>query len=95
MPKRNTEILAPVGTHEMLQSAIENGADAVYFGVQSFNARMRANNFQTGELPELMRRLHERGMKGYLTLNVLIFENEFKVKIIYNNYQLVYYSLIM
>ena len=76
MRRNPMEILAPVGNHEMLKAAIENGADAVYFGVQAFNARMRANNFLESELPDIMRQLHERGMKGYLTLNVLVFEDE-------------------
>src|SRR5262245_56382972 len=70
------EILAPVGTPEMLQAAIENGADAVYFGVRTLNARMRAGNFAEEDLPRIMTRLHERGMKGFLTLNVLVFEGE-------------------
>jgi putative protease len=70
------EILAPVGNEEMLRAAMENGADAVYFGLQQFNARLRAANFRTSDLPWIMRRLHERGMRGYVTLNTLIFDGE-------------------
>ncbi|MDD4280060.1 MAG: DUF3656 domain-containing protein [Candidatus Sumerlaeales bacterium] len=74
---RKPELLAPVGSREMLKAAIENGADAVYFGLNNFNARMRgANNFTSEELPEIMRTLHERGLSGFVTLNTLIFTNE-------------------
>src|SRR5690606_39975882 len=55
---------------------IENGADAIYFGLSRFNARMRAGNFTEADLPELMAFLHKRGAKGYLTFNTLVFEDE-------------------
>jgi len=74
--RRRPEILAPVGSEDMLTAAIENGADAVYFGLQEFNARLRAANFRRQDLPSIMARLHERGMKGYVTLNTLVFEDE-------------------
>lgn len=70
------EIVAPAGNDAMLKAAIENGADAVYFGLQDFNARLRADNFRSENLAPLMRRLHERGVKGYVTLNTLIFPAE-------------------
>jgi U32 family peptidase len=70
------EILAPAGNREMMKAAVENGADAVYFGVEEFNARLRANNFRTADLPEIMAWLHERGVKGYITLNTLVFSAE-------------------
>ncbi len=70
------EILAPAGNKEMMHAAVENGADAVYFGVQAFNARLRADNFSLEELPETMSYLHSRGVKGYLTTNTLIFNEE-------------------
>ena len=54
----NPELLAPAGTWEALRAAVANGADAVYFGVGVFNARMRAANFRQEELPELMQWLH-------------------------------------
>ena len=57
-------------------AAVSNGADAVYFGVEAFNARLRADNFQLAELPEIMAWLHARGVKGFLTVNVLIFADE-------------------
>lgn len=71
------ELLAPAGDRECVQAAIENGADAVYFGLDSgFNARARADNFQADELPRLMRDLRQRGVKGYITLNTLAFTDE-------------------
>ena len=48
------ELLAPAGDWECAKAAVENGADAIYFGLERFNARMRANNFTEGELPRLM-----------------------------------------
>ena len=48
------ELLAPAGHWEALRAAAANGADAIYFGVEAFNARMRAANFQRSELPELV-----------------------------------------
>jgi putative protease len=70
------EILSPAGDWECVKAAVENGADAVYFGVEVFNARMRAKNFTRADLPELMRFLHKRGVRGYLTFNTLVFQEE-------------------
>ena len=72
----NPELLAPAGNWDCAKAAIENGADAIYFGLDRFNARMRAENFTESDLPELMEFLHWRGVKGYVTLNTLIFQNE-------------------
>jgi putative protease len=55
---------------------VENGADAIYFGLDRFNARMRARNFTVADLPGLMEFLHRRGVKGYLTFNTLVFTPE-------------------
>ncbi|UOF89258.1 U32 family peptidase [Fodinisporobacter ferrooxydans] len=75
--KQNTvELLAPAGNWECLRAAVANGADAVYFGVQKFNARARAKNFVIDELPDILSFLHLYGVKGFLTFNILIFENE-------------------
>ena len=70
------QLLAPAGNWECAKAAIENGADAIYFGLERFNARMRAENFTVADLPELMAWLHQRGVKGYVTLNTLIFTQE-------------------
>ena len=71
------ELLAPAGDWDCAKAAVENGADAVYFGLQDgFNARTRATNFTAADLPKLMTYLRTRGVKGYLTLNTLIFNDE-------------------
>ncbi len=73
---RLPELLAPAGDWDCARAAVENGADAIYFGLAAFNARMRARNFTEADLPRLMEFLHRRGVKGYLTFNILVFENE-------------------
>jgi len=71
------ELLAPAGDEACVRAAVENGADAVYFGLDAgFNARARATNFRPEQLPDLMRTLHLRGLKGYATLNTLVFADE-------------------
>jgi putative protease len=70
------ELLAPAGDWEAMRAACANGADAVYFGLSQFNARARAHNFTLAELPEVMGFLHERNVKGFVTLNTLIFSDE-------------------
>lgn len=72
------ELLAPAGHWDSAKAAVENGADAIYFGLDRFNARMRAQNFTEADLPQLMEFLHRRGVKGYVTLNTLIFPQELK-----------------
>src|SRR5580698_6036868 len=74
--RRLPELLAPAGDWECAKAAVENGADAIYFGLDKFNARMRAHNFTEADLPKLMAFLHRRGVKGYVTFNTLVFENE-------------------
>ena len=70
------ELLAPAGDWECAKAAVENGADAIYFGLDRFNARMRAKNFTEADLPALMEFLHRRGVKGYVTFNTLVFADE-------------------
>ena len=70
------ELLAPAGDWECLKAAVTAGADAVYFGLPAFNARLRAENFTEADLPKVIDYLHTRGRRGYLTLNVLIFPSE-------------------
>lgn len=74
MPK--IELLAPAGTPQALQAAVENGADAVYFGGQAFNARQNAANFTNEEMSEAFKYLHRKGRKGFITLNTLMADNE-------------------
>jgi putative protease len=73
---RKPELLAPAGDWECAKAAVANGADAIYFGLPAFNARMRATNFTVEDLPNLMEFLHEHGVKGYVAFNVLIFTDE-------------------
>ena len=70
------ELLAPAGDWECAKAAVENGADAIYFGLERFNARMRAKNFTVADLPKLMEFLHRRGVRGYVTFNTLVFADE-------------------
>ncbi|HEV3166294.1 MAG TPA: peptidase U32 family protein, partial [Isosphaeraceae bacterium] len=75
-PRIKPELLAPAGDRACLIAAVENGADAVYFGLRGHNARARAVNFDGADLPEVMALLHRRGVRGYVTLNILIFPGE-------------------
>jgi U32 family peptidase len=70
------ELLSPAGDWDALKSAVANGADAVYFGLDTFNARQRAHNFTLEELPEVMAYLHRHNVRGFVTFNVLIFSDE-------------------
>ncbi len=70
------ELLSPAGSMEALHAAVCNGADAVYLGVDSFNARRGARNFTLQELPEAVRYCHIRGVKVHLTLNTLVSDRE-------------------
>src|SRR5262249_16723778 len=73
---RLPELLAPAGDWECARAAVENGADAIYFGLERFNARLRARNFTAADLPALVEFLHRRGVRGYVTFNTLLFEEE-------------------
>jgi len=75
-PTYRPELLAPAGNWECARAAVANGADAIFFGLPRFNARMRADNFTAEDLPELMAFLHKHGVKGYCAFNVLIFTKE-------------------
>jgi U32 family peptidase len=71
------ELLAPAGDWDSARAALENGADSVYFGLDAgFNARARATNISLDCLDELMGYLHGREVKGYVTLNTLVFSGE-------------------
>jgi putative protease len=69
------EVLSPVGHWPQLHAAINAGADAVYFGLTHFTARAKVG-FTLAELPEAMRTLRRRGVKGYVTYNSLVFDSE-------------------
>ncbi|MCA9150917.1 MAG: U32 family peptidase [Planctomycetales bacterium] len=75
--RSSAELLAPAGDRTCIQAAIENGANAVYFGLtRGFNARARAENMSLDDIEDIMAQLHARGVKGYLTLNTLVFSSE-------------------
>ncbi|MCG3150516.1 MAG: hypothetical protein PCFJNLEI_04002 [Verrucomicrobiae bacterium] len=61
---------------ECARAAVANGANAIYFGLQQFNARMRADNFTVENLPELVQFVHAHGVRAFCALNVLIFTDE-------------------
>ncbi len=67
--------MSPVGHWPQLNAAIEAGADSCYFGLKHFTARAKVG-FELSELPEVMRTLHRRGVRGCLTFNTLVFEHE-------------------
>ena len=69
------ELMSPAGYWPELQTAIESGADAVYFGLNHFTARSKVS-FSLEELPEVFQTLHQRGVKGFVTFNTLVFDHE-------------------
>lgn len=70
------EILAPVGSVEALNAALAAGCDAVYFGLPSFGARAFANNFDLETTKEVIERCHLCGVKVYITMNTILYEDE-------------------
>lgn len=70
------EILAPVGAQEQLKAAVRSGANAVYLGVDNFNARRNADNFTTENLKDAVKYCRLRDVKVFVTLNTLIFDKE-------------------
>ncbi|WP_045233369.1 peptidase U32 family protein, partial [Deinococcus pimensis] len=74
-PRVKPELMSPAGGWPQLRAAVEAGADAVYFGLDSFHARAKVG-FASEELPDVMRFLHERGVLGFVTFNVLVFDRE-------------------
>lgn len=77
MEKKELEIMAPAGNFECLMAAIEGGADSVYFGVGNLNMRSHsANNFQPEDLAEIVRICRQHGVKTYLTLNIVLYQED-------------------
>ncbi|MBP5690198.1 MAG: U32 family peptidase [Bacteroidales bacterium] len=77
MDRKDLEIMAPAGSFDCLLAAIEGGADSVYFGVGTLNMRSRsAANFAPEDLPEIMRICRSYGVKAYMTLNIIIYEDD-------------------
>ncbi len=75
-PDHKPEILAPVGGEEQLIAAVRSGADAVYFGLQNFNARRNAENFAGEGLKDTIAYCRARGVKVYITINILVKDSE-------------------
>lgn len=77
MNRKDFEIMAPVGSYESLYSAINAGADAIYFGVEGLNMRSRSSvNFTLDDLHEISRICDEHGVKSYLTVNTIIYDED-------------------
>lgn len=71
-----SELLAPAGSMESLKAAIANGCDAVYLGMQKFGARAYSENFDENTLAQAVAYAHLRGVKVYVTMNTIVFQNE-------------------
>ena len=77
MKRNDFEIMAPVGSYESLYAALDAGADAVYFGIEGLNMRARSsNNFTTDDLRSIASICRERGVKTYLTVNTVIYDED-------------------
>ena len=74
---KKIELLSPAGNVESFYAALQNGADALYIGGKLFNARSRASNFSIEEINYLVKYAHVRGVKVYVTVNILISDKEF------------------
>lgn len=78
--KNKIELMAPAGSFDSMQAALENGADSIYFGVEQLNMRARASiNFTIDDLPEIASRCSEKGVRTYLTLNTIIYDHDLSV----------------
>ena len=77
MTRKDLEIMAPAGNFECLHAAIQGGADSVYFGVERLNMRSHsANNFRMSDLKEICSICREHGVKSYLTLNIVLYNDD-------------------
>ncbi len=76
MISRKLELLAPAGDFDCLKAALDAGADAVYLGLESLNARRRARNFRPDEFASAVSAAHAKGARVYLTLNIDLAERE-------------------
>lgn len=77
MERKDFEIMAPVGSYESLSAALQGGADSVYFGVEGLNMRARSSaNFTLDDLRNIVGICEEKGVKTYLTVNTIIYNNE-------------------
>jgi putative protease len=80
MNRKDIEIMAPAGSYDSLIAAVQGGADSVYFGVDQLNMRSgSANNFTINDLKSIVAICRENGLKSYLTLNVIVYDNEISI----------------
>ena len=78
--REDFEIMAPVGSYESLQAAIQSGANSVYFGIEKLNMRSRsASNFSTEDLRKIVSICKENGIKSYLTVNTVIYNDDLEL----------------
>ncbi|MFV0468481.1 MAG: peptidase U32 family protein [Dysgonomonas sp.] len=74
---KDFEIMAPVGSYDSLAAAIQGGADSIYFGIEGLNMRAKSsNNFTVDDLKNIAAICHENGLKSYLTVNTIIYDND-------------------
>lgn len=73
------EIMAPAGSFEALQAALQAGTHSVYFGVEQLNMRSKSANFGLSDLPEIAQRCRDAGVKSYLTLNTIVYDHDLKM----------------
>ncbi len=73
---KKPELVCPAGNWSGMVTAVESGADSVYFGIKGLNMRAGASNFDILEIKKVMKFLHEKGKKGYLALNVIVMNSE-------------------
>lgn len=80
MDRKEFEIMAPVGSWESLYAAIQGGADAIYFGIEGLNMRARSSiNFTIDDLHEIARVCNEHGLKSYLTVNTVVYDEDIEL----------------
>ena len=80
MNRKEFEIMAPVGSWESLYAAIQGGADAIYFGIEGLNMRARSSiNFTIDDLHEIARVCNEHGLKSYLTVNTVVYDEDIEL----------------
>ncbi|MCQ2547979.1 MAG: U32 family peptidase [Clostridia bacterium] len=83
---KKIELLAPAGGVKQFKAAVENGADAIYFGGMNFNARMKADNIKDEDLPQLLAYAHKGGVRVYCTINTLLFDEELEEALNYASF---------
>jgi U32 family peptidase len=77
--KNKIELMSPAGDFESLISAIDNGADSIYFGIEQLNMRAKSSrNFRAADMDEIANICHSRGVKAYITLNTIIYDHDLK-----------------